>query len=345
MTGICLITTTIRTPHNLRAWREALGDAVVLIVAGDLKSPHDSIEALLKDIPGINVYLRPDDQRRWESSDPTGWNCIQRRNLALLEALTYQPEIVVTVDDDNWPVGYDAAGLLELLDGEPHPVQVTASETGWFNAAGVLTPPVVHRGYPIGRRHDNPATRTGTVAARVGVHASLWLGDPDIDATERICCAPDIVAAGADTVLDTGTWCPFNSQATAYRAELAPLMMCWPGVGRMDDIWASYLARRVMDRHGWLVHYGRPLVRQDRNPHDLAADVAAEQLGYEHTEAVTDVLRAVDLDGTATVADAMRRCHSALITECGWLPDRTVAAFGAWIRDLEEVAAACTGTR
>src|SRR5687767_10437313 len=100
-----LITTTIRVPHNLREWRRAgFDDDDVFIIAGDQRTPHSDMIAFLRTLPGNNIYLAPHDQEKWASSKVIEWHSIQRRNIALLEAMKLKPEWIITVDDDNWPI-------------------------------------------------------------------------------------------------------------------------------------------------------------------------------------------------------------------------------------------------
>jgi hypothetical protein len=141
------------------------------------------------------------------------------------------------------------------------------------------------------------------VDARIGVAAGLWLGDPDIDAATRIVNAPQVLQL-SDTVrsglaVAPGCFTPFNSQNTAFRADLAALMMVWVDVGRYDDIWAAYAAERVMMDTGDWVHFGPPLVWQERNAHDLIKDLKDELYGMEHTDRFVEDLLAMDLGSCA----------------------------------------------
>lgn len=343
-----LISTTIHVPHILKQWRKTLDDVSegnVIIVTGDLKSPHKEIQAMMEDLPGqhvSNIYLRPDEQIHWASSEVIGWNCIQRRNIALLEAMSLNPEYIITVDDDNAPAGTrHLEQVKRYMELGLHPEDVIInSDTGWFNPCSHLVPPTVHRGYPLDRRHvatPQSSYKDATEAAdiKIGVHASFWSGEPDIDAIERMVIAPIIEAdqqLGFSAALDIGTWAPFNSQATTFRAELAPLMMVWPGCGRYDDIWASYLARKVMDHFGFHVVYGHPFVHQDRNPHNLMTDLKAEMYGMEHTPALVETLRQIDLTGSESIIDAMARVMDG-VGPLTFINEQTRESFGAWIYD------------
>jgi hypothetical protein len=339
VTKIALITTTINVPRNLALWRDQLGDGAVFIVAGDKKSPHEDIEYLLSLLPGDNRYLRPEAQEGWEVSEVIGWNCIQRRNIALLEAIALNPDVIVTVDDDNWPGGWTTEYLSTL--GENQTLFLTATQNGWYNVGAMLRPAVVHRGFPQEYRNTRPIVEGSMFSGRIGVHAGLWLGDPDIDAIERMVKDPFVTSILGDATLDLGTWSPFNSQSTAYLGKLAPLMFCFPGVGRMDDIWASYLARRVMDHLWYYAHYGHPHVRQDRNEHNLVRDVEAELLGYEFTLEVAEVLRQVRLENTDGVFESMVKCHDAMAANLSHiLPEQTLSSLTAWQNDVRRALGA-----
>jgi ABC-type xylose transport system substrate-binding protein len=53
----------------------------------------------------------------------------------------------------------------------------------------------------------------------------------------------------------------------------------FPGIGRMEDIWASYYAQA----QGLKVIYGPPSVFQKRNFHDYTIDFENEYIGYLKT--------------------------------------------------------------
>lgn len=331
-----LITTTINVPRNLRDWRASgFNDHDVFIVAGDLKTPHVAVEQFLRTLPGDNRYLHPDGQRGWASSEVLGWNCIQRRNIALLEALRLKPEWIITVDDDNYPIDPDHALYLEdIFSGLNADYLTVSGMEGWWNVGEMLTPAVVHRGYPLSRRPVEERALHYHRNQSIGVVASLWLGDPDIDAPQRMThrYAIESMATEQSRVLESGTWCPFNSQATAWITELAPLMAVWPGVGRYDDIFASYLARAVMDATRYRVLYGQPLVRQTRNAHNVLNDLRNEFFGFEHTDALCDKLRELP---EGDIADAF----TWLIEDpaFSFLPEQTRQFFSAWLEDLGHV--------
>lgn len=107
-------------------------------------------------------------------------------------------------------------------------------------------------------------TETKATDVRVAVSAGMWLGDPDIDAMARLCLMLNATSyTRTDSyVLSPSTWSPFNSQNTAVLREVIPAyFMSWC-VGRYDDIWPSYVVRRICDHLQQSVSYGLPVVHQ-----------------------------------------------------------------------------------
>ena len=337
---IALITTTIFVPGVLRLYRR-LGPSVKIFVAGDRHTPHDDVRALLADI-GDAHYLsdRDQEERGYRCSELIGWNRIMRRNIALLEAIRSGADVIVTVDDDNIPIARDYFADFERVLGAPFDGPEVTSPDGWFNPGEYLVPPVYHRGFPHALRHRPQEYRISQViGARVAVAAGLWFGDPDVDAVDRISGRPEVRSAAqvlhAGLSVAPGIYTPVNSQNTAYLREVAPLFMVWTGVGRFDDIWASYFAQRILRERGMSVHFGRPFVWQQRNPHDLWVNLRDELLGMEKTIEFCRTLDDATLRPGPLLAQ-MRALYSHL-EGADFLPEIVCRLGQAWCDDLEEV--------
>lgn len=339
-----LITTTINIPTVLIEWAKRMKSTDWIIVAGDRKSPHEEIRAVLRGIQlgggPLTMYLTPERQSYWNVSKHIGWNCIQRRNIALLEAMRLRPQFILTIDDDNAPTKTNQIAELIRTFTPSDLISPLASSSGWWNPGWLCSPGVTHRGYPLSRRHDRSFDTSCVDHSRVGVSAMMWTGAPDIDAVERIAVDPIVTHVDElDVILAPTTWAPFNTQATMFRATLAPAMFMWPHVGRYDDIWASFLTRRVMDELGWSARYGHPVVHQERNPHDLVKDLEAELFGMRHNEQVIDILRNAEIppELAKTVSQMMSYIFTALKQEATFLPRETIDALMAWERDVIEI--------
>lgn len=344
-----VVTTTINVPHNLEQWAATMSEDDIIIISGDKKSPHDEIHELCLNIYsnyGVNTrYVDPESQDYWSSSKVLPWNCIQRRNIAFLEAALYMPKFIVTVDDDNYPLSKTQINDYEyLLFNTINETTVKASSTGWYNIGEQYSPRIVHRGYPLEIRNHHDVSRDLPLDnVNIGVASSLWVGDPDIDAIERIAIDPEVTEPKRwSNILDIGTWCPFNSQATAFRTELLPLYMMWPNVGRFDDIWASYMVRAVLDKMNLHVHYGAPLVEQVRNEHNLVNDLENEILGYRHTLELTNFFRNFEIptpvSGVFNILSIAKMLYKEL-KQFKFLHGLLHQTFDGWVDDMERLAA------
>ena len=352
---IALITTTIHVPHVLRLYRAYAGPEVCFFVAGDRKSPHGEIEALCAEIGNAEyqawtVLTKLVDMTsiRYLTARPYApYFSSCRRNIALLAALKWGADVIVTIDDDNIPIDGAHFAHFECRFYE-EPFNGLQATGPWFDPGCLTLPPVHHRGLPHAYRvRDVPSVLRPITGAKVGVAAGLWLGDPDIDAVDRIAGAPRVHGiaeiARAGVVVDPRqTWTVFNSQNTAFVRELAPAMMMLPGVGRHEDIFASLICQRVMRERGYVTHFGLPLVYQQRNEHDLMDDLAAETFGMRHTLAFAEFLDGLtcsELDGSAL--DAVRAIYDRM-RELPWMrtwtPVSLIREAGlAWCDDVEKV--------
>lgn len=346
-----IIMPTIQVPPNLETWAEQLDPASdMIIIVGNGISPHHEIQSHINEIEakfGLEVwYLHPDDSYCTDLRFNAfmDLNHHHRRNFGLFFALELNADIIITLDDDNFPADDTWVNTVKaMLTQVDYHYDVINRSDGWYDPGKLCVPATTHRGYPLSRRHESTSLDElitfPSDGSAIGVFASLWLGDPDIDAIERIANDPFITSIAGTYVLGVGTWAPFDSQSTAITRELAPLLFMLPGVGRYDDIWASYIARAVMDVVGQQIAYGKPAVRQKRNPHNLLKDLDMERLGYEKTEELCDVLRSWqtrDRLRRPSVMDALNEIVQLINDECPWMPTQAIDGLRAWLADLEE---------
>jgi hypothetical protein len=350
-----LILTTINVPTVLALYRR-LDPSVRFFVACDEKTPKAAY-GFCASIPDCEAYS-PDRQKElgWECSPLLGWNTIARRNIALLEALKWGAELIVSVDDDNLPMDNSYfMSYFELFDDKAYfydpstpPIMwnrpwsgLAVGGSGWFDPGQLQFPtsgvPVCQRGFPqqfLGLQSFEPV-----VDARIGVAQGAILGDPDTSAIDRISRHPavhqvsEVLRAGV--VSDpSATWAPLNAQNIAFLRELAPCFLMVPQFGRYDDIFAGLLAQRVMRERNLYVHYGRPFVWQQRNSHDLVKDLKAELWGMEHAVEFADWLAretfAVNLS-PLEMTQLLWKIEKML----RHLPDGVAELGEAWCRDCE----------
>lgn len=271
-----IVTTTINEPtvalkkfSNMKDW--------TLVIAGDKKTPHNSYS-------NFEHYLHPDTQESLypKLSEMIGWNCIQRRNIALLHAYKLGADIVALVDDDNIPM--DGWGENLLIGKEIECDVYTSKDIPVFDPFSPIKKynHLWHRGFPIQYlRLKNNIEKTRQVIVP-SIQADFWNGDPDIDAICRMEHAPECDFTTEDFVFPFAStqMSPFNSQNTFMLRSVIPDYFLFTDVGRMDDIWGGYLCQMK----GHKVIYNKASVYQARNSHDLTKDFENEICGYLNTK-------------------------------------------------------------
>ena len=348
-----LILTTINVPRVLSFYR-ALDPDVRFFVACDEKTPGEAYD-FCSSISNCAFYS-PDKQKDlgWECSSLMGWNTIARRNVALLEALKWGADVIISVDDDNIPIGfpYSPWFISKLFPTAPFVgVKVVCDvtrlerlgEPGWFDPGSlqfpVAGPPVCQRGFPPGvknyRRFFEPV-----VGARIGVAQGMVLGDPDTSAVDRISRRPEVHQVSellrSGLVTDPReTWAPLNSQNIAFTCQLSPCFLMVPQFDRYMDICAGLVAQRVMRELGLYVHFGQPFVWQQRNNHDLLDDLRAEKWGMENIEAFAEHLNSAIADFSDRKRDVLGMLIAIWAVVDGFkpMPEGVAMLNEAWIRD------------
>ena len=348
---LALVTTTINVPVCLeeyaRAYRESsyAGDLAVVVVA-DLKTPPevgDYVRGLEWGKAEVH-YLDVAAQAKLGHAFPLidrliPWNTIQRRNIGYLRAVQAGCDGIITIDDDNYNSSDDFFAHHATVGCELDLPSMLGRD-GWANCCDVLESdrgPFVPRGWPAGEVGDAGTGEWGERTGRVAVNAGLWLGDPDIDAVTRLANPVDVsgfrVGVPRRFTSALGTWCPFNSQNTAFLAETLPAMYLFVmgaeyrgnKVGRYDDIWMSYVLRTIVDHLGDLIVYGDPLVRQDRNEHDLLNDLSQELPGMILQRRFLEVLRGSTFTGAnyaECASELAAHLRSELVTSAQPGPER-----------------------
>ncbi len=323
-----IVTTTIYVPKLLESYAadaKKHGRDVIFIVIGDKKTPAETEKfcASLQKKSGFKVeYFSPAQQDTYLARFPAlkkhlVWNSIQRRNVGLLFAYESECETIITIDDDNFRVTNDFVGAHDCA--VPKHCEVVSTTTGWMNICTLLNEKhgrtFYHRGFPLEKRAPTEKWKRTKKKVRPVVNAGLWLGDPDVDAMERLNYLADPTEATSYTgktplAPAKGTWTPFNSQNTALRRDAIPGYFLSPLIGRYDDIWAAYVLKHIADHLDDSIVFGTPLVRQERNPHNYWRDLDNERYGHALTLRFVEALATIKLKGKT-----YRACYSELATK------------------------------
>jgi hypothetical protein len=266
-----IVCPTIYPPTEAIEKYDALPDWT-LIVVGDQKTPKDY---KLK----RGLYFSPDEQEKYdpELSMALGWNHPTRRNFGFLLAHDMGADIIASMDDDNIPLpGWGE----NLLLGQEVKVNMYLTDALVFDPISATNyPHLWHRGFPLELVSKRKCGVPAWKKFKADVQECFWQGDPDIDAVCRMIYAPNCDFDPSLFPLASNRPSPFNTQNTFLSAGVLRDFFNFPGVGNMDDIWASYYAQAC----GHKVVYGAPSVLHARSPHNLKKDMMSQYQGYENS--------------------------------------------------------------
>lgn len=141
----------------------------------------------------------------------------------------------------------------------------------WINT--VEAPGFYARGYPYEFRNDEAsAVVETTTSGEVKLNIGVWDGVVDLNGVDKLerQVPTRTGLRGERNYVALGN-VPVCGMNTSFRAELTPAYFFLPDVwlgdwqmSRHDDIWGGYVLKRLMDKRGDLVRYGRPVVEHTR---------------------------------------------------------------------------------
>ena len=274
---IYIATTTINKPTKALK-KFANNNNCKLIVALDKKSKPFKLKN--------SIVLSPEYQnKKWPKlSKLVGWNCIQRRNFAILEAYDRGAEIIALIDDDNIPYKNWFKGI--LLDKRISSKLISINKKVFDPVGFTNHKNLWHRGYPLELINGRKYKKIGTKIIKPDIQANFWDGDPDVDAITRFIFAPECKFFKKYFPFHSKKISPFNSQNTLLNRNVIKDYFLFPHVGRMDDIWAAY----YVTSKKYVVVYGKPTVYQKRNVHNYLTDFKNETVGYNNNLKLIDDL-------------------------------------------------------
>jgi hypothetical protein len=242
-------------------------------------------------------------------------------------------EIIASVDDDMIPTEnrfwFDVQSPFQnVFNG----LQLGVANY-WLDTGALTQPQAMQRGLPYDESYY--ATASFVTDAGIGAAQGIILGVPDTDACTAI--SQEIFIHSATDILRHGfvahpkANAVFNSQLTAFRAELAPAFaQFYFAQGRNTDIFSSMLMRRIMRERDLYTYYGPPYGFHARQPRPLLKDLQAERYGVDNIVRYADYLNRAPLPKDISVTQSCR------ILAQGWNGPELEAAM-AWYEDCESI--------
>lgn len=284
--NIYLVIPTIRTLDFLSDWGHQFADCHIIIVEDhsdkQITTPHVACKS-------IRHFTWKDIARDFGHDE---WIFSRKnagiRSYGFWKAYTLGADIVVTLDDDCFPVDDNFIGIHTANLSRKAPLGWT---TTYPHPGFMFT-----RGIPYGIRDQSP----------VVISHGLWTNKIDLDGKTEI-RHPGIHLPPYPPIaqfIPTGVYFPMCSMNVAFTRAAAPFMYfplmgfdldgnMW-GYDRFDDIWAGIFAKKIIDHLGFAVINGSPFV-EHRKASNVARNIMKEKSGLSVNETLWRAVDAVKL--------------------------------------------------
>jgi hypothetical protein len=343
---------------------EGLMDQVSVIIIPDLKTPKelykkvleikkDGIKIQCPTIEEQNLYLR----KLGKISEIIPYNSDNRRNIGYLMAYQQRCDILISIDDDNYPYK-NSDFFREHVEAIATNNNLSIkSSNGWYNICSELTHDqlqIFPRGYPYFARTAKNTIRKIQNGQKIAINAGLWLNDPDVDAVTWLSCPPHVSKfSGNSYTLANDTWSPINTQNTSLIGDAVPayyfVKMGYPIKGsvidRYGDIFSGFFALKCVKHLEMTVRFGSPVVNHIRNSHNYMKDVIAEMMCIQLLEHLLPELEKIKLNGTNfidtyeslsfaldEIAEKMEICKKE--KDYSYFLHETAKNMGVWIKTI-----------
>ena len=327
MTSSSIVITSIFAPTEAVAKFAKLTEHQ-LVVAGDKKSPATWSE------PNV-TYLSVADQEAagFRLSEKLPFNHYGRKMIGYLHAIRAGAEVIIDTDDDNIP--YDNWSF-PATEGT---FATSPANQGFMNIYKNFTSHHIWpRGYPLDlildENHNLKENELTQETAKIGIWQGLADSDPDVDAIYRLVDNTEVFFdKRPPIVLAEGTLCPFNSQNTAVRRELFPLLYLPAYVTfRFTDILRGLVAQPILWAHGYRLGFTEATVIQVRNPHDYMKDFESEIPCYLHPNHVIEAVSGA-IDPANQVGENLRLAYAALAAK-NIVTAQEIELLDLWLADI-----------
>ena len=295
---------------------------VSLILVCDLKTPkeiNDSTKQFRDQGFDIRI-LNVDEQEEYLKKFPElkrliPYNSDNRRNIGYLYAVDHGAGVVVSVDDDNFPMPeYDFHKGHSICGTEIKTTKIS-SKNKWFNflefAKTDNQTKLYPRGFPHIRRFQNTEISRSEGTCKISLNLGFHINNPDVDAITRIDNPTKIMSFDLknNCAIDNDTFIVINSQNTSFVKEVLPCYYFIPQgqvidgfkIDRFGDIWQGLFAKKCIDARKEFVSIGAPICYHERNTHNLFKDLAQELKAIECTNYIAEFLENTKITGNSYI--------------------------------------------
>lgn len=324
-----LVVTSIASPSNVLRKLAAgcVNDNYKFILIGDNKSPDNFS---MKNCQFYSVKDQIELDLAFTKKCPV--NSYSRKNIGYLLAIRNNSDVILETDDDNIPYKD-----FFLPPQQKHRAK-SIRNSGWVNVYSFFSAKKIWpRGFPL-EYVKNSFNFNELLVEEVNcpIQQRLVDEDPDVDSVYRmIFSSPCYFEKRKVIGIGLKTWCPFNSQNTAW-FKFAFKLMYLPSYCsfRMTDIWRSFIAQRILWENDMQVLFTSPTMKQIRNEHILLADFQDEVKGYLYNAKICQKLENLDLrKGEEHIEENMYLCYEEFV-KMNLINSNEFSLLNIWFDDL-----------
>jgi hypothetical protein len=298
------------------------------IVIGDKKSPASYDQG---NVQFLSIEHQQDLSFNLRSVLPYNHYC--RKNLGYIVAIKNNAELIIDTDDDNIPYhDWNFPAFRGRFDCIP-------AEMGFINIYRFFTDNEIWpRGFPLNKILSQKNIQNEITLSSEDSNIGIWQGladnDPDVDAIYRLIFdKPLIFNKRAPINLKKGTIAPFNSQNTAFRRELFPLLYLPSSVTfRFTDVLRGLVAQPIMWLYNYTLGFTQATVTQLRNPHDYLKDFESEIPCFMQSERVIEIV-SMKIKSGYSITENLFLSYESLFRH-GIVKEEELAVVEAWIKDI-----------
>jgi len=241
--------------------------------------------------------------------------CHAETSFGFLLAVEEQPDIVIEIDDDVFPVKGQNLIELHLRNLSESDGEMVTAKSAWYNTLEALDlegmyATVFPRGHPYHVDARSGGYTFSQIRKATVLNMGHWIGNLDLDAPTLLYhggldgrCG--ITAKGLKrqkVIVGPGTFFAVCSMNTAFTTKVVPafyqLYMNYEGVDRFDDIWSGIFLKKVADSLGDSMSLGVPLVRHDKRSRNVFKDLRSELEGIIMNETLWRIVQDLELEGS-----------------------------------------------
>lgn len=306
--GFC--TTTINIPNFLDEFslnfKKNKHENIIFYIVGDYKTPDgitQYIESLSKKFDFEYKYYDVKKIKKIFKKYPKLKKLIkfysgQMKFIGVFLSYLDDCEICLQIDDDNFNLEKDYLAEVKKIFSQNN-FKIVKSQSGWVNIYNFLKEKknieIYPRAFPWSQRFKKEKLNIKRKRINSIFYNGSVFGDPDIDAIARLNSNIDVLGFKKKKFsqwgINPGSWTSFNNQNSGLIKDLVPAYFTPYTTGRNADIWASYMVCKVASMHKKTIVFGKPTVRQIRNPHNLWRDLSDEFQNDYLTDQFVDLLK------------------------------------------------------